>query len=128
MRFASKPQDEPGLAKEEVTVKGDELTARNAGRDLQRNPDQPADFAINAKVRQVLARRWVQSEGLEVGTTDGVVLLKGRVEREPGGGSAAGDGVARDRFLWRLRSELRAIPGVVEVVMDMADTERTDRS
>ncbi len=91
-----------------------------------KGPGHPADFAINAKVRQVLARRWVQMKGLEVGTTDGVVLIKGRLEREPGGLTLQGDALAQERFLWRLRSELRAIPGVADVVMDVAAMERTD--
>jgi hypothetical protein len=85
---------------------------------------QPADFAINAKVRQLLARRWVRTEGLEVGTTDGVVVIKGPLEREPGSLTMASDPDARDRFVWRLKSELRAIPGVTEVVLEVHSTER----
>lgn len=84
-----------------------------------------ADFAINAKVRQVLARRWVIPEKLEVGTTDGVVLLKGHLEREPAGPGTE-DVDARGLFLRRLRTELKAIPGVVDVVMDAPEAERTD--
>jgi hypothetical protein len=86
-----------------------------------------ADFAINARVRQVLTRRWVRRDQLEIGTTEGVVVLKGQIEREPGTPETEDD-AARERFLHRLRSELKAIPGVVDVVMDTDSTERTQAS
>lgn len=89
--------------------------------------EAPADFAINARVRHVLARRWVQTDGLEVGTTDGVVLIKGRIEREPGGLTLASDTDAGDRFVHRLRSEIKAIPGVTDVVMEIHGAERGAR-
>ena len=84
----------------------------------------PADFAINAKVRQLLARRWVRIEGLEVGTTAGVVVIKGCLEREPGGLSMGNDADVGDRFVRRLRGELKAIPGVADVVLEIRPTER----
>jgi hypothetical protein len=87
----------------------------------------PADFAINARVRQVLTRRWVLTEGLEVGTTDGVVLIKGQLEREPGGLTMGTDADAGDRFVRRLRSEIKAIPGVTDVVMEIRGVERGAR-
>ncbi len=87
-----------------------------------------ADYAINARVRQVLRRRWVRGDGLEIGTTDGVVLLRGPLELEPVSCREDEDSLDRERFLWRLRSELKAIPGVVDVVMEDGDEERTDAS
>ena len=86
---------------------------------------RPADFAINARVRQVLSRRWVNLQGLEVGTTAGVVVLKGKLERELDGARGTMDREAYERFLWRLRSELKAIPGVSDVAMEVCDIERT---
>lgn len=86
---------------------------------------RPADYAINARVRQVLSRRWVKLQDLEVGTTDGVVVLKGKLERELDGARGSMDREAYERFLWRLRSELKAIPGVTDVAMEVCDTERT---
>ena len=64
-------------------------------------------------------------QGLEVGTTDGVVVLKGKLERELDGGRDEMDPEAYERFLWRLRSELKAIPGVTEIAMEVCDIERT---
>ncbi len=93
---------------------------------LSADETQPADFAINAKVRQVLSRRWVNLGGLEVGTTNGVVLLRGNLDREPGGPVEMETPMARTRFLSRLRSELMAINGVLEVEMNIKETERTD--
>jgi hypothetical protein len=72
------------------------------------------DFAINAQVRRALARRWIRSECLDIGTTDGVVLVKGRLELEPGGSQP----VDRERLIRRLRTDLTAIPGVMDIVME----------
>jgi hypothetical protein len=119
---------ETGLNKED-TVSGNHAVSREADSSPNNEPRdevQPADFAINAKVRHVLARRWVRKDGLEVGTTDGVVFLRGNLDREPGGPPEEENPMARERFLWRLRNELLAIPGVMEVVMDVTDSERTD--
>jgi hypothetical protein len=72
------------------------------------------DFAINARARRAIARRWIRCDHLDVGTTDGVVLVKGRLELEPGGPEL----VDRERLIRGLRSDLTAIPGVVDVVME----------
>ncbi len=83
-------------------------------------PDQTkpvsADFTINARVMQILARRWIDMTGVEVGTTDGVVLIQGRLEREPKGWGED-DELARERFILSLRAQIRNIPGVADVVM-----------
>ena len=76
------------------------------------------DFAINAQVRQVLRRHWVCAEAIDIGTTCGVVLLRGQLALEPGGGLDLDEEAARVRFLGQLRGEVRAIPGVVDVVME----------
>lgn len=86
---------------------------------------ESADYSINARVMQVLARRWVSLSGIEVGTTGGVVLIKGTLEREPGGWEA-NDDLARERFVHGLRSAIRGIPGVVEVVMELNEQENTE--
>lgn len=109
-----------------IPAQGPGRTFRARSAERPDGESQPADFAINARVRQVLARRWVIPHGLDVGTTDGVVLMKGRVEREPGGPVGTGAEDARERFLRRLRSEIKAIPGVVEVIMEIPEVERTD--
>ncbi len=83
------------------------------------------DFGINGRVRRVLAKRWVRSEPLEIGVTEGIVLLKGFLDLEPGGGIDMADAAARTRFLRRLRSDLLGIPGVTDVVMDLHGSEET---
>ncbi len=81
------------------------------------------DFAVNARVRQLLARHWVRQERLEVGTTDGVVLLKGCLELEPGGAISLEDERSRQRFVQRLRGDIAAIPGVADLVMELHRAE-----
>jgi hypothetical protein len=83
----------------------------------------PNDFAINANVRRALARRWVRAERLEVGVTEGVVLLRGPLEVEAGGGADLAEPDARGRFLRRLRSDLLGLKGVTDVVMDVQRME-----
>jgi hypothetical protein len=83
------------------------------------------DFGINGRVRHVLAKRWVRSETLEIGVTEGVVLLKGYLDLEPGGGADLTNGGARARFLRRLRGDLLGIPGVTDVVMDLHSSEES---
>ena len=83
------------------------------------------DFAISARVRRVLTRRWVRAESLEIGVTEGVVLLKGFLAVEPGGGANLDDDAARARFLRRLRHDFLGIPGVVDVVMDLHRSEES---
>jgi hypothetical protein len=72
------------------------------------------DFAIQARVRRTLARRWIQAEGLDVGTTDGVVFVKGWLEVEPGHPVP----FDRERLIRGIRSDLSAIAGVVDVVLE----------
>ncbi len=84
---------------------------------------QRADFTIHARVRQVLTRRWVRTDGLEVGTTDGVVVIKGSLDREPGGFTVGSDPAVRERFIKSLTRELKGIPGVTEVVLELRPSE-----
>jgi hypothetical protein len=84
------------------------------GRAAQGDAMSTPDYAINAQVRRVLSRRWIRQQSLDVGTTDGVVLVRGRLEVEPGGPEV----VDRDGLEWRVRRELARIPGVVDVVVE----------
>ena len=84
------------------------------------------DYAIHARVRQLLARHWVCPDRLLVGTTEGVVVLKGDLAVEAGGGVRLDDPLQRARFLQRLRSEVAAIPGVEGVVLDLNRCRETE--
>ena len=77
------------------------------------------DFAINARVRRTLNRRWIRPQRLDVGTTDGVVFVKGPLEVEPG----FREPLDREHLIRQLRSELQAIPGVVDVVLEFRATQ-----
>jgi hypothetical protein len=77
------------------------------------------DFAINARVRRTLGRRWIRPQRLDVGTTDGVVFVKGPLEVEPG----FREPFDRERLIRQLRSDLQAIPGVVDVVLEFRATQ-----
>lgn len=81
-----------------------------------------SDFTISAQVRRQLVRRWVRAESLEVGVTEGVVLLRGSLVLEAGGAIDLADLTARSRFLRRLRGDLLSLQGVRDVVMDLRQT------
>jgi len=78
-----------------------------------------ADIAIQARVRQALARRWVRIDQLEIGVTEGVVLLRGCLDVEPGGAPEGDAPPACARLARRIERELRSLPGVLDVVMDI---------
>jgi hypothetical protein len=78
------------------------------------------DYVINARVRRVLARHWIEPSNLEVGTTDGVVVLKGRLALELEDGACLTDPLRCARVLRRLKADVAAIPGVHEVVMELS--------
>jgi hypothetical protein len=77
------------------------------------------DYAINARVRQLLQRHWVRPERLAVTTAEGVIVLTGALALEPGGGADLAEPVRLTRFLYRLRADLAAIPGVQDVVLNL---------
>lgn len=80
------------------------------------------DFAIHARVRRLLTRRWIRTDCLEIGTTQGVVLLKGRLEAIPGA-PRQGDG-SWQREVQELAVAIRALPEVVDVAMQLREPER----
>ncbi|MCK4414093.1 MAG: hypothetical protein KAY32_11160 [Candidatus Eisenbacteria sp.] len=81
------------------------------------------DYAIHARVHQLLQRHWIRSERLAVTTADGVVVLSGALAVEPGGGVDLKDATRCTRFLYRLRADVAAIPGVQDVVLNLEYSE-----
>lgn len=83
------------------------------------------DYAIAARVRRTLARLWIRTDTLEIGTTEGVVLLKGRLEFASRAGVRSGEGWEHTQS--RLGVALRTIPGVVDIVLQLRppDTSET---
>jgi hypothetical protein len=86
--------------------------------------NQSTDLRIQARVRILLARKWVDLRSLTVGTTNGVVYLGGRLRLTGRGRSEAGEGAAGDKaWLSRLRQEIGAIPEVDDVVFQFHELE-----
>ncbi len=76
------------------------------------------DSKIQAKVRILLARRWVDLRAVTIGTTNGVVYLGGDL-RNAGGPGADLPGLLPGRssaWLDRIRKEIASIPDVRDVV------------
>jgi hypothetical protein len=83
------------------------------------------DSKIQAQVRILLTRRWVDLRTVTIGTTNGVVYIGGTLKRSAppsdSGGPANDDGWVR-----RIRGEISAIPEVRDVVFQ-ADTGGAQR-
>jgi hypothetical protein len=81
------------------------------------------DSKIQAKVRILMARRWVDLRSVTIGTTNGVVYVGGalRAAEGPGGGATALDPVRRDAWRDRIRREIAAIPDVRDVVFQLEE-------
>lgn len=80
------------------------------------------DSKIQAKVRILLARRWVDLGSVTVGTTNGVVYLGGRLQATGGPGPAA-DPPGHDAWRRRIRREIAAIPEVRDVVFRFQESD-----
>ena len=83
-----------------------------------------SDSKIQAKVRILLARRWVDLRSVTIGTTNGVVYIGGDVRISGGSGawdqtSAGADGAGGTRWLSRIRREISEIPEVRDVVFQL---------
>ncbi len=73
------------------------------------------DSRIQAQVRILLTRRWVDLRAVTIGTTNGVVYIGGSLRRA-GGPSGDGPGDSGDSWLKRIHREIAAIPEVRDVV------------
>ena len=81
------------------------------------------DSKIQAKVRILLARRWVDLRSVTIGTTNGVVYIGGelRTESGPGLGAPGSAATARDAWCRRIQREIEAIPEVRDVVFRLGE-------
>ncbi len=80
------------------------------------------DFRINAAVQIVLSRRRANTGGLDFGTTNGVVYLRGTVLGAGPGSSAPAAGRS---VLQEIEREIRQVPGVRDVVSHVTGTQQT---
>ena len=82
---------------------------------------QTIDTQIQARVRLLLARKWVDLRSLTIGTTNGTVYLGGGLKLT--GGGLDGEGRGGRTWLGRLRQEICAIPEVNDVVFQFHQIE-----
>lgn len=82
---------------------------------------QTIDTQIQARVRLLLARKWVDLKSLTIGTTNGTVYLGGGLKLT--GGGAKGEARGGRTWLTRLRQEICAIPEVNDVVFQFHQIE-----
>jgi hypothetical protein len=87
------------------------------------------DSQIQARVRLLLARKWVDMRHLTIGTTNGVVYLGGGLKLT---GAGPRDGNQRPiggrTWLQRLRQEISSIPEVNDVVFQFHELEEVAES
>ncbi len=83
------------------------------------------DTKIQAQVRILLARKWIDLRPLTIGTTNGVVYIGGTLRWMTGAGKELEEGNpgAREGYLMRLMGEIRAISEVQDVVLRFPELE-----
>ncbi len=83
------------------------------------------DYRINAFVRSVLVRRWIDTSRVDFGTSNGVVYLKGMFRQTYRRKTSEDDGI--DDILGvvhRLEKDIRSIHGVKDVVFRLSNYEK----
>jgi hypothetical protein len=81
------------------------------------------DATIQARVRILLAKRWVDLRSVTIGTTNGVVYIGGslRCAGAPPGEPARTLFLQPEEWLDRIRREISALPEVRDVVLKVED-------
>jgi len=86
------------------------------------------DYRINAFVRSVLVRRWIDTSRVDFGTSNGVVYLRGIVRQVYGRKQLEDeDNEEVDSLLSlirRIEKEIKSIPGVRDVVFKLDNFEK----
>ncbi|KPJ59182.1 MAG: hypothetical protein AMJ46_12155 [Latescibacteria bacterium DG_63] len=84
------------------------------------------DYRINAFVRSVLVKRWIDTSRVDFGTSNGVVYLRGLL-RQTYGKRQLHQFDEVDELLGlvkRLEREIRSIPGVRDTVFKLENFEK----
>jgi hypothetical protein len=85
------------------------------------------DYRINAFVRTVLVRRWIDTSRVDFGTSNGVVYLRGILRQTYGRKHLEESQQEIDNLLSLIRKlerEIRTIPGVRDVVFKFDNFEK----
>ena len=84
------------------------------------------DYRINAYVRSVLVRRWIDTSMVDFGTSNGVVYLKGMFRQVYRRKTAEGVEGVDDLLgiVHRVEKDIRFIPGVKDVVFRLSNFEK----
>jgi Mg2+/Co2+ transporter CorC len=87
------------------------------------------DYRINAFVRTVFVRRWIDTSRVDFGTSNGVVYVRG-ILRQVYGRKQLEDEKDEDEtsllsLVRRIEKEIRSIPGVRDVVFRLDNFEKT---
>jgi hypothetical protein len=82
------------------------------------------DSKIQAKVRILLARRWVDLRSVTIGTTNGVVYIGGELRTPGGSGLDVAEAAEAARSAWcrRIQREIESIPDVRDVVFRFGES------
>lgn len=86
------------------------------------------DSKIQAQVRNLLARKWVDLKPLTLGTQNGVVYLGGTLRMLGGFDRADPASEWESAFVDRLSAEIRGLPDVQDVVFQFPLTAPAARS
>jgi hypothetical protein len=83
------------------------------------------DSRIQARVRILLARRWVDLRSVTIGTTNGVVYIGGSLQAAGGSGAEAPGSLPGRSAAWanRIRKEISELPEVRDVIFELQNAE-----
>ena len=85
------------------------------------------DYRINAFVRSVLVKRWIDTSRVDFGTSNGVVYVRGILRQVYGRKQLEEDEEGLDNLLALVRKvekEVRTIPGVRDIVFKLDNFEK----
>ena len=89
------------------------------------------DFRINARVRSILVRKWIDTTKCSIGTIKGKVYIRGRISRIFGRSGRRLDEEDSDKqdpsrsetneltLIMQIEDEVRRIPDVVDIHFDL---------
>jgi hypothetical protein len=83
-----------------------------------------ADFRINAMVRQILVRHWIEVDSISANAINGVLYVRGYIQFRAAKRSLAGD--ITPEFLERLERELKLIRDLKKIRWQLENWDRDE--